>query len=90
MPKVAKKDAKVSKRGKNEEVKKRKRKAKKDPNAPKNPMSAYLLFCEEWREKVKAQNPDSSFAKAKYATEKAAYDAKKAQDDEEDEDEESD
>ncbi|KAG0005588.1 Non-histone chromosomal protein 6 [Modicella reniformis] len=61
MPKVAKKETKVSKRGKNEEPKKRKRKAKKDPNAPKNPMSAYLLFCEEWREKVKAANPDSSF-----------------------------
>ncbi|KAF9123709.1 Non-histone chromosomal protein 6 [Mortierella sp. 14UC] len=61
MPKVAKKEQKVSKRAKVEEPKKRKRKAKKDPNAPKNPMSAYLLFCEEWREKVKAQNPNSSF-----------------------------
>ncbi|KAF8927279.1 high mobility group box domain-containing protein [Dissophora ornata] len=118
MPKVAKKDTKVSKRGKTEEVKKRKRKATKDPNAPKNPMSAYLLFCEEWREKVKAQNPDSSFgelgrllgeqwraysddqkapyiakhekAKAKYNVDKAAYEAKKAQEDEDDEDEESD
>ncbi|KAG0365898.1 high mobility group box domain-containing protein [Gamsiella multidivaricata] len=118
MPKVAKKETKVTKRGKNEEVKKRKRKAKKDPNAPKNPMSAYLLFCEEWREKVKAQNPDSSFgelgrllgeqwraytddqkapyiakhekAKAKYATEKAAYDAKKAQEDEDEDEDESD
>ncbi|KAF9202509.1 Non-histone chromosomal protein 6 [Haplosporangium sp. Z 27] len=118
MPKAAKKETKVTKRGKNVEDKKRKRKAKKDPNAPKNPMSAYLLFCEEWREKVKAQNPDSSFgelgrllgeqwraytedqkapylakhekAKQKYATEKAAYDAKKAQDDEDEEEEESD
>lgn len=63
MPKVAKKEQKVSKRAKVEEPKKRKRKAKKDPNAPKNPMSAYLLFCEEWREKVKAQNPESSFGK---------------------------
>lgn len=63
MPKAAKKE-KVSKRSaKNEDTKKRKRKAKKDPNAPKNPMSAYLLFCEEWREKVKAANPDSSFGK---------------------------
>ncbi|OAQ33033.1 hypothetical protein K457DRAFT_134675, partial [Linnemannia elongata AG-77] len=26
-------------------------------------MSAYLLFCGEWREKVKAQNPESSFGK---------------------------
>ncbi|KAG0203785.1 Non-histone chromosomal protein 6 [Mortierella sp. GBA30] len=118
MPKVTKKETKVSKRGKNEEVKKRKRKAKKDPNAPKNPMSAYLLFCEEWREKVKAQNPESSFgelgrllgeqwrkyseeqkapyvakhekAKAKYAVEKAAYDAKKADEDDDEEEEESD
>ncbi|KAF9575293.1 Non-histone chromosomal protein 6 [Mortierella alpina] len=62
MPKVAKKDTKVSKRGaKAEEPKKKKRKVKKDPNAPKNPMSAYLMFCEEWREKVKAKNPDASF-----------------------------
>ncbi|KAG0271968.1 Non-histone chromosomal protein 6 [Linnemannia exigua] len=61
MPKVAKKEQKVSKRAKVEEPKKRKRKAKKDPLAPKNPMSAYLLFCEEWREKVKAQNPTASF-----------------------------
>lgn len=63
MPKVAKKDQKVTKRAKVEEPKKRKRKAKKDPNAPKNPMSAYLLFCEEWRGKVKAQNPEASFGK---------------------------
>ncbi len=65
MPKVAKKDTKVSKRSaKAEEPKKRKRKAKKDPNAPKNAMSAYLMFCEEWREKVKAQNPDASFGRS--------------------------
>jgi hypothetical protein len=66
MPKAAtkKETSKASaKRGKAEEPKKRKRKAKKDPDAPKNPMSAYLLFCEEWREKVKAANPDSSFGK---------------------------
>ncbi|KAF9945638.1 Non-histone chromosomal protein 6 [Mortierella alpina] len=61
MPKVTKKETKTSKRAKNDEPKKRKRKQKKDPNAPKNPMSAYLMFCEEWREKVKAQNPDASF-----------------------------
>ncbi|KAG0309563.1 Non-histone chromosomal protein 6 [Dissophora globulifera] len=121
MPKI-KKDVKVSKtsakRGKEEAPKKRKRKAKKDPAAPKNPMSAYLLFCEEWREKVKAQNPESSFgelgrllgeqwrsysddqkapyiakhekAKARYATEKAAYDAKKADDDDDEDEDESD
>lgn len=62
MPKVVKKETKVTKRGKAvEEPKKKKRRAKKDPNAPKNPLSAYLLFCEEWREKVRAENPDASF-----------------------------
>ncbi|KAG0283358.1 Non-histone chromosomal protein 6 [Linnemannia gamsii] len=122
MPKVVKKETKVSKRAKNEEVKqKKKKRAKKDPNAPKNPLSAYLLFCNDHRDDVKAKNPDASFgaigrllgdmwrgysesqkapynakhekAKAKYAVEKAAYDAKKAgsdDDDDEDEDEDSD
>ena len=64
MPKIVnKKDAKVSKRGKNEDVKKkrRKNKVKKDPNAPKNPLSAYLLFCDEFREKVRAENAEASF-----------------------------
>ncbi|KAG0360477.1 Non-histone chromosomal protein 6 [Podila minutissima] len=118
MPKVVKKETKVTKRGKAvEEPKKKKRRAKKDPNAPKNPLSAYLLFCEEWREKVRAEHPDASFGtigkllgeqwrsysdekkapynkkheagKAKYAVEKAAYDAKKAGDSD-DEEEESD
>ncbi|KAF9149122.1 Non-histone chromosomal protein 6 [Linnemannia schmuckeri] len=120
MPKVVKKETKVSKRGaKNEEVKqKKKKRAKKDPNAPKNPLSAYLLFCNDHRDSVKAKNPDASFgaigrllgdmwrgytdaqkapynakhekAKAKYAQEKAAYDAKKSNgsDDDDDDDEE--
>ncbi|KAF9932859.1 Non-histone chromosomal protein 6 [Linnemannia zychae] len=61
MPKVSKKEQKVSKKSKVEEPKKKKRRAKKDPNAPKNAMSPYIFFCEEWREKVKAQNPNSSF-----------------------------
>ncbi|KAF9584048.1 Non-histone chromosomal protein 6 [Lunasporangiospora selenospora] len=60
MPKVAKKDTKPAKRSKEPE-KKKKRKMKKDPNAPKAPLSAYLLFCGEYREKVRAENPDASF-----------------------------
>lgn len=66
MPKVVpKKDQKVSKRGKNDDVKKkrRKNKVKKDPNAPKKPVSAYLLFCEEWREKVRAEHTEASFGR---------------------------
>ncbi|KAG0334919.1 hypothetical protein BG004_000213 [Podila humilis] len=92
MPKVAKKETKVTKRSKAvEEPKKKKRRAKKDPNAPKNPLSAYLLFCEDWREKP--YNKKHEAAKAKYVVEKAAYDAKKSSggdSDEEEEEEESD
>merc|ERR1712242_616510 len=32
----------------------------KDPNAPKKPLSAYFLFSQEERLKVKAENPDYS------------------------------
>merc|ERR1712079_243669 len=32
----------------------------KDPNAPKKPLSAYFLFSQEGRLKVKAENPDYS------------------------------
>lgn len=31
---------------------------KKDPNAPKKPQSAYLIFCNDNRSKVKEENPD--------------------------------
>merc|ERR1712130_470720 len=34
-----------------------KKSKKKDPNAPKNARSAYLYFCNELREKLKAENP---------------------------------
>ncbi|EPS94592.1 hypothetical protein FOMPIDRAFT_1026139 [Fomitopsis schrenkii] len=36
-------------------------KAKKDKNAPKRPLSAYMFFSSDWRERVKAENPDASF-----------------------------
>jgi len=44
-------------------VKKRapKKIAKKDPNAPKRPLSAYLFFCFAERGNVKSANPDSKF-----------------------------
>jgi len=32
--------------------------AKKDPNAPKRPLSAYFIFMGEKRAEVKAANPD--------------------------------
>jgi len=36
-----------------------KRKKKKDPNAPKRPRSAYILYCTEKRSEVKAEHPDA-------------------------------
>ncbi|KAL1916519.1 uncharacterized protein VTP21DRAFT_5710 [Calcarisporiella thermophila] len=57
MPKESKKgDAKVS-RKKTEGTKKR----KKDPNAPKRPLSAYMLFSQEKRKQVLEENPDVKF-----------------------------
>jgi hypothetical protein len=33
----------------------------KDPNAPKRPLSAYMFFSSDWRERVKAENPGVGF-----------------------------
>ncbi|KAI8982413.1 high mobility group box domain-containing protein [Mycotypha africana] len=40
---------------------KKKRRAKKDPNAPKRGLSAYMFFSQEKRAEVKAENPEASF-----------------------------
>jgi len=34
---------------------------KKDPSAPKRPLSAYMFFSQDWRERIKSENPDASF-----------------------------
>ena len=34
---------------------------KKDPNAPKRPLTSFMLFSQKHREAIKAQNPDVSF-----------------------------
>lgn len=33
----------------------------KDPNAPKRAMSAYMFFSQDWRERIRTENPDASF-----------------------------
>ncbi|KAI0946160.1 hypothetical protein AcV7_010204 [Taiwanofungus camphoratus] len=38
-----------------------KSKAKKDPKAPKRALSAYMFFSQDWRERIKAENPDAGF-----------------------------
>eukprot|EP00056_Hartaetosiga_gracilis_P011540 m.175620 g.175620 ORF g.175620 m.175620 type:complete len:228 (+) comp13518_c3_seq13:714-1397(+) len=41
---------------------KRRRRKKKDPNAPKKPRSAYFIFAGDRREDIKSQNPDMRVA----------------------------
>ncbi|THH08839.1 hypothetical protein EW145_g2444 [Phellinidium pouzarii] len=36
-------------------------KSKKDPNAPKRALSAYMFFSQDWRERIKVENPDAGF-----------------------------
>ena len=36
-------------------------KPKRDPNAPKRALSAYMFFSQDWRERIKAENPDAGF-----------------------------
>jgi hypothetical protein len=36
-------------------------KAKRDPNAPKKGMSAFMLFSNDHRNKIKAENPEATF-----------------------------
>lgn len=40
---------------------KRATKSKKDPAAPKRPLSAYMFFSQDHRERVKAANPEAGF-----------------------------
>lgn len=64
MPKEATK-AKVSTTRKaaekSEKAKPQRAGRKKDPNAPKRPLSAYMFFSQDWRERIKAENPDAGF-----------------------------
>jgi len=42
-------------------IKKREKEKKKDPNEPKGAPSAYILFANDAREKVKLENPTAQF-----------------------------
>mmetsp|Transcript_18438 Transcript_18438/g.22123 ORF Transcript_18438/g.22123 Transcript_18438/m.22123 type:complete len:89 (-) Transcript_18438:604-870(-) len=39
----------------------KKEKKKKDPNAPRRPLAAYMFFCKEMRDAVKSENPELGF-----------------------------
>ncbi|KAK1987090.1 HMG box protein [Colletotrichum cereale] len=67
-----------------------KKRAKKDPNAPKRGLSAYMFFANEQRENVREENPGISFGqvgkllgerwKALNDKQRAPYEAKAATD----------
>lgn len=40
----------------------KKKKPKKDPNAPKSALTTFLIFSKEMRPKIKAENPDIQFS----------------------------
>lgn len=52
---------KESKGSKGKKVTKKKGKAKKDPNAPKRALTAYMYFSKAMRAKIKEENPEFSF-----------------------------
>ncbi|CAD6574333.1 MAG: Non-histone chromosomal protein 6 [Tremellales sp. Tagirdzhanova-0007] len=59
MPKV---DAKTEKKVKAAAPEKKKRaKKEKDPNKPKRALSAYMFFVQDYRERIKNENPDVTF-----------------------------
>jgi len=68
----------------------RKKRAKKDPNAPKRGLSAYMFFANDNRDKVREENPGITFGqvgkslgdkwKALTESERKPYDAKAAAD----------
>ncbi|KAI7891561.1 high mobility group box domain-containing protein [Mucor mucedo] len=60
---MAKETTKVTKRAAAPKVEedKKKRKAKKDPSAPKRGLSAYMFFSQDQRSTVKEESPDATF-----------------------------
>lgn len=68
------------------ETRKRSTRRKKDPNAPKRALSAYMFFANETRDIVRSENPDVTFGqvgkilgekwKALTSEEKVPYEAK--------------
>jgi len=55
------KEATKPKRKAAEKAEKAPRKSKKDPKAPKRALSAYMFFSQDWRERIKTENPDAGF-----------------------------
>jgi len=52
---------KAATKSKGSKAEKPRGKGKKDPNAPKRALSAYMFFSQDWRERIKTENPDAGF-----------------------------
>jgi len=61
MPKESTKNTRARKTDRSEKASSGRGKAKKDPKAPKRALSAYMFFSQDWRERVKAENPEAGF-----------------------------
>jgi len=55
------KETTKAKRKTAEKSEKAPRKTKKDPKAPKRALSAYMFFSSDWRERIRAENPEAGF-----------------------------
>lgn len=53
--------------------KKTAKRAKKDPNAPKRPMNAYMLYANSVREQVREENPDLSMGEVVSVLDSCAF-----------------
>jgi len=54
-------------------AKEKKEKKEKDPNAPKRPLTAYFLYANDMRPKVKADNPSFKVSSSRSAKARAVW-----------------
>ncbi|KAG0034446.1 Non-histone chromosomal protein 6 [Podila clonocystis] len=56
-PKESKANRVTQNSNKDNKPNEKKRETEKDPNAPKRPLSAYMMYCADTRDKVREENP---------------------------------
>ena len=52
---------KAAEKGENAPTRSKGTSSKKNPDAPKRALSAYMFFSQDWRERIKTENPDAGF-----------------------------
>jgi len=61
MPKETKTKRKAAEKGENAPTRSKGTSSKRNPLAPKRALSAYMFFSQDWRERIKTENPDAGF-----------------------------